>query len=96
MFGSPPPPHVISTMIIFLHILLLHFHQHALAHFSLAFNIETLPEFYIACPLIPAEGKECLPLHDQNLPCLLTKHSGDIGNLDFQLKQHYLFIHTLT
>lgn len=77
---------------VVLHILSLHFHQHALVYFSHAFNIETLPKVYLACPLILAAGKELHSLHVRNSPFFLTKHSGDNGNLDFHLKQH-LFIH---
>lgn len=78
---------------VVLHILSLHFHQHALVHFSHVFNIETLPKFYVVCPLIPAAGKELHSLHVRSLPFFLTKHSGDNGDLDFHLQQH-LFIHT--
>lgn len=87
-------PGVISTMMIFLHIFLLHFHQHALAYFSLAFkdnlNTETLPKFYTACPLTLQKGRNSFLFTSLRF---LTKHSGDIGNLDLHLK-HYLFSHT--
>lgn len=76
-------PYMISTMMVFLHTLLLHFHKYALAHFNLTVNIETLPKFYIACPFSLKKGRNCHPFHHHNWSCFLTRHSGEVGNLDF-------------
>lgn len=76
-------PCMISAMMVFIHTLLLHFHQYALAHFKLAVNIEALPKFYIACPFSLEKGRNCHPFHYHNWSCFLTRHSGEVGKLDF-------------
>lgn len=76
-------PCMISTMTVFLHTLLVHFHQYALAHFNLAVNIETLSKSAKPCPVSLEKGRNCHPFHHHNWSYFLTRHSGEVGNLDF-------------
>ena len=76
---------MISTVKIVLHVLWLYFHQHGLTRFSLAFNVETLPKFYVTCPWSLAEGKELPSLTWSEFSLLSHKTVETLGILIFSL-----------